>query len=436
MRRLIGVAAGMTEREIMVEHADVVVVGGGPAGAATAHYLAQNGVDVLVLEKATFPRDKVCGDGLTPRAVGELIRMGISVDGWVRNYGIRARGAGHEIEVPWPELASQPNWGSACPRTDFDEILIRRAVESGARLREGVTVTGPVVHEKSGRVVGVKARSTADRNEEMTFSARFVVDAGGVAARLSTALGREKAQNRPMGVAVRTYFEAPLADTDMMESWLELWAGKPNESEQLPGYAWAFAVGDGLINVGLGSLSSTAKPTGVDHRKVFQTWLANTPPEWELNAETQRGPIRGAALPMAFNRKPHYANGLALVGDSGGMVSPFNGEGIAYALASGRLLADFIAQALLRPTLGQQDRAMMQYPAELREELGGYYTLGRIFAALIERPEIMHICVKYGLPRQTLMTLVMKLLSDAYDRRGGDWMDRLITALTKVVPKA
>ena len=139
---------------------------------------------------------------------------------------------------------------------------------------------------------------------------------------------------------------------------------------------------------------------------------------------------------MAFNRKPHYENGLALVGDAGGMVSPFNGEGIAYALASGRLLADFIGQALLRPTLGQQDRAMAQYPEELRLELGGYYTLGRIFAALIERPEIMHICVKYGLPRPTLMTLVMKLLSDAYDRRGGDWMDRLITSLTKVVPKA
>lgn len=421
----------------MVEHADVVVVGGGPAGAATAHYLAQNGVDVLVLEKATFPRDKVCGDGLTPRAVGELIRMGIALreeDGWVRNYGIRAYGAGHEIEVPWPELASQPNWGSASKRADLDHMLIKHAVASGARLRESVTVTGPIL--KAGRVVGVQARSAKDRTEEMKFTARIVVDAGGVSARLSTSVGREKAPNRPMGVAVRTYFESPLSQTDMMESWLELWAGKPNESEQLPGYAWAFAVGDGLINVGLGSLSATAAPTGVDHRKVFQTWLANTPPEWELNSDTQRGPIRGAALPMAFNRKPHYANGLALVGDAGGMVSPFNGEGIAYALASGRILANYIGSALLRPSIGQQDRALIQYPDELRRELGGYYTLGRIFAALIERPEIMHLCVKYGLPRKTLMTLVMKLLSDAYDRHGGDWMDRLITALTKVVPKA
>ncbi|QJC21307.1 NAD(P)/FAD-dependent oxidoreductase [Arcanobacterium buesumense] len=423
------------------EHADVVVVGAGPGGAATAHYLAQNGVDVLVLEKATFPRDKVCGDGLTPRAVAELIRMGISVreeDGWVRNWGVRGYGAGHVIEVPWPELASVPNFGSAMPRKDLDHLLIKHAVTSGARLREGVTVLGPVIHEKSGRVIGVRARYTAggSASEEFTISARFVVDCGGVSARLALATGREKDMNRPMGVAHRTYFRSPLAHTDMMESQLELWAGKPGESELLPGYAWMFAVGDGLVNVGLGSLSSTAQPTGVDYRKVFAKWIANTPPEWELTPENQVGRLRGAALPMAFNRKPHYADGLALVGDAGGMVSPFNGEGIAYALTSGRLVADFLAQALVRSTIGAQDRVMAQYPKELRAELGGYYTLGRVFASLIERPEIMHLCVKYGLPRPTLMKLVMKLLSDSYDRRDGDWMDKVITSLTKVVPKA
>lgn len=424
-----------------VDHADVIVVGAGPAGSASAHYLAKNGVDVLVLEKATFPRDKICGDGLTPRAVAELIRMAFPIreeDGWVRNYGIRAYGAGHEIEVPWPDLASMPNYGTARKRETFDEELMRHAQKTGARLREGVTVIGPVVHEPSGRVIGVRARNTADgsKGDEFQISARFVIDAGGVAARMAIAMGREKDMQRPMGVAVRTYFESPLANTDMMESQLELWSGKANESELLPGYGWMFAVGDGLVNVGLGSLSSTAKPTGVDYKKVFNTWIANTPPEWELTPENQRGPVRGAALPMAFNRKPHYERGLALVGDSGGMVSPFNGEGIAYALAAGRIVADYISQALARPTLGEQDRVMGEYPKELRDELGGYYTLGRVFASLIEKPEIMHICVKYGLPRPTLMQLVMKLLSDSYDRRDGDWMDKLITSLTKVVPKA
>jgi len=188
--------------------------------------------------------------------------------------------------------------------------------------------------------------------------------------------------------------------------------------------------------VGLGSLSSTAKPMGIDHKALFRTWMQNVPEEWGFTPDNQIGELRGAALPMAFNRKPHYADGVLLCGDSGGMVSPFNGEGIAYALQSGRIAADLISQSLARGTLDQRERVLRQYPVLLREELGGYYSLGRVFAALIERPEIMHLCVTHGLGRPTLMRLVMKLLSDGYDRRGGDWMDRLITTLTKIAPAA
>lgn len=242
--------------------------------------------------------------------------------------------------------------------------------------------------------------------------------------------------NRPMGVAYRTYFRSPRAADSMMESHLELWEGTPGQSALMPGYGWIFPVGNGLVNVGLGSLGSTAEPTGLDYRAMFSTWMKNVPQEWEFVPENQEGPLRGAALPMAFNRTPHYADGLLLVGDAGGMVSPFNGEGIAYAMQAGRYAADAIVQARSRRSISSEESALTQYSRDLRDELGGYYTLGRVFAALIERPEIMHLCVTYGLPRPTLMRLVMKLLSDSYDRRGGDWMDRLITALARAVPKA
>ncbi|MFT0847438.1 geranylgeranyl reductase family protein [Actinomycetaceae bacterium L2_0104] len=419
----------------MTRNADVIVVGAGPAGASTAHYLAQAGMDVLVLEKATFPRDKICGDGLTPRAVAELVRMGVRTDGWERNYGLRTYGGGHCVEVPWPELASMPNYGLAAPRMVLDEALIRHAERSGARLEEGVTVTGAIEHPRTGRIVGVTARQSGSKAVR-DYTARYIIDAGGVSARLATSVGREKDAQRPMGVAHRVYFESPRAVDTMMESHLELWEGAPGESDLMPGYGWIFCVGDGLVNVGLGSLSSTAKPSGLDYRRMFANWMKNVPPEWGFTEENQRGKLRGAALPMAFNRKPHYANGLFLVGDAGGMVSPFNGEGIAYALQSGRLAADAISQAIVRPTVTAQEAALSVYPRAMTEELGGYYSLGRVFAALIERPEIMHLCVKYGLPRPVLMRLVMKLLSDCYDRRGGDWMDRLIAALAKAVPKA
>lgn len=420
----------------MAQTADVIVVGGGPAGASTAHYLASAGVDVLLLDKASFPRDKICGDGLTPRAVAELIRMGIDTTGWVRNYGLRTYGGGHCIEVPWPELTSMPSYGLACPRNELDNALINRARTSGARIQENTTVTGAIRDDRTGRIIGVTARARGDKSKGDEYRARYVVDAGGVSARLATSIGREKDMKRPMGVAYRTYFRSPRADDTMMESHLELWEGEPHRSDLMPGYGWIFPVGNGLVNVGLGSLSSTAEPTGLDYRKMFSVWMKNVPAEWEFTPENQEGQLRGAALPMAFNRKPHYADGLLLVGDAGGMVSPFNGEGIAYALQAGRFAADAIVQAQARPTVIAQEAALTRYPAMLEDELGGYYSMGRIFAALIERPEIMHLCVTYGLPRPTLMRFVMKLLSDCYDRRGGDWMDRLIATLAKAVPKA
>ena len=148
------------------------------------------------------------------------------------------------------------------------------------------------------------------------------------------------------------------------------------------------------------------------------------------------GPLRSAALQMSFNRKPHYIEGLVVVGDAGGMVSPFNGEGIAPALKAGRLAAGAIAQGLSRTSQAGLDRAMSAYPEQLRAEYGGYYSLGRVFVRLIENPRIMHLCTYYGLGRPRLMELVNKLLSDGFERHGGDADDRLITTLAKVVPKA
>lgn len=418
--------------------ADVIVVGAGPGGSATAHYLAQHGHHVLLLEKATFPRDKVCGDGLTPGAVRELISMGVRMDpseGWMRNKGLRVIGGGHEIHLPWPETTSFPSYGMAKARTSLDEALARHAQRSGAHLWEGAAVTGPIVDERSGRIRGVRARITQDGTRyEREFRAPIVVDAGGVSARIATAMGVQKAANRPMGVAVRTYFRSPRHDDEWMESQLELWDGPRERSNLLPGYGWIFALGDGTVNVGLGSVSSTARATRLDYRELFRTWMRNAPPSWEFTPENQVGELRSAALPMAFNRKPLYTKGLVLVGDAGGMVSPFNGEGIGYALLAGRIAADVISQSLARTSGYGHEKALRAYPAAMEAELGGYWTLGRAFVKLIEHPEVMRVCTRYGLPRPLLMKFVHKLLSDGFERRGGETMDRVIAALTRIVP--
>jgi len=414
------------------DNADVVVVGAGPAGSTTAHYLAAAGLDVALLEKAAFPREKVCGDGLTPRAVKELVAMGVDTrpgDGWIRNRGLRILGGGMRLELEWPDLASFPPYGLVRPRQDFDQVLAQHAVKTGARLHERTTVTGPIWDERTGRVCGVAAR---DEDGPLTVSAPLVVAADGNSTRLALAVGLRKRDDRPMGVAVRRYYRSPRHDDDWLESWLELRDG----DKLLPGYGWVFGVGDGTSNVGLGILNTSKSFGSVDYRALLRSWLDGTPEEWGLREDNATGPIRGAALPMGFNRTPHYTNGMLLVGDAGGMVNPFNGEGIAYAMESGALAADVIAQALRRETADGRERALQAYPRALADAYGGYYTLGRVFVKLIAHPDVMKLVTRHGLPHPTLMRFTLKLLANLTDPRGGDAMDRLINALTRLAPTA
>jgi menaquinone-9 beta-reductase len=417
------------------EEADVIVVGAGPAGSATASHLARAGVDVLLLEKAQFPREKVCGDGLTPRAVKALIGMGVPVreqDGWVRNKGLRIIGGGVRLELPWPELSSYPGYGLVRTRLDFDEILARTAQKAGARLLEGVTVTGPVLDD-DGRITGVTARSTGDaRGPERSYRARVIVAADGNSSRLSLAMGLSKRDDRPMGVAVRTYYTSPRHNDDYLESWLDLWDGP----RQLPGYGWIFGMGDGTSNVGLGMLNTSESFGNVDYRDLLRRWLAGMPAEWGYVEENRTLPIRGAALPMGFNRTPHYTRGLLLAGDAGGMVNPFNGEGIPYALESGELAAQFIAQALARPDAAGAERVLMAYPQALKAAYGGYYTLGRRFVQMIGNPKVMQFATRHTMPRPALMRITLKLLANLTEPQGGHATDRVIHALSKMTPAA
>jgi menaquinone-9 beta-reductase len=433
------ITARTPERTLVTTHAtpdaDVIIVGAGPGGSAAAYHLARRGIEVLLLEKTHFPREKVCGDGLTPRSVAQLLKMGIDTSpeaGWTRNRGLRVVARETVLELDWPQLKSFPDYGLTRTREDFDQLLAVKAVEAGASLQTGVQVTAPSF-DLAGRVCGVTAQRDG---RTVVFRAPVVIAADGVSGRLALSLGLERDPKRPMGVAVRQYYKSPVKhDDDYLESWLELRSAEHPDVIQ-PGYGWIFGMGDGRVNVGLGVLNSSTGYGNTNYRVLLRNWLEATPEAWGLADESNAdGPVRGAALPMGFNRMPHYSRGLMLVGDSGGMVNPFNGEGIAYAMESGELAAAAVADALRAPTVPRREAALRRYPELVAKRLGSYYRMGGVFVDLIGRPEVMRLCTEYGLKSPALMRIVLKLLANLTDAPGGDLADRVVNGLQLVTPR-
>lgn len=421
---------------------NVLIVGAGPAGSTAAYYLAKAGIDVTVLEKTSFPREKVCGDGLTPRAVREIQKLGLAhpeTEGWRRNKGLRLIAGGRTIELPWPEVADFPQYGLIRTRLGFDEQLARHAQSAGALVLERHSVT-EALRSEDGRVTGVRAalldNSGRKTGETRDFSADVVLAADGNSTRTAVSLGIHKRDDRPLGVAVRTYFTSPRHDDDWMEGWLEL---PGRDGKLLPGYGWVFGVGDGTSNVGLGILNSSKEFGKLDYKQVLREWTAGMPADWGFTPDNQVGEIRGAALPMGFNRTPHYSPGLLLLGDAGGMVSPFNGEGISYAMESARFAAEFIADAAARSasagwSSAHTDAHLARYADYVRQQWGSHFTLGRAFAALIGKPAVMKLALRTGMPVPVLMRFVVRMLANLTDPAAKGFEDRVIRVLESLVP--
>ncbi|MER8101552.1 geranylgeranyl reductase family protein [Kitasatospora sp. NPDC094016] len=416
------------------ESADVIVVGAGPAGSTAAYHLARTGLDVLLLEKSAFPREKVCGDGLTPRAVKQLTDLGIDVSeqaGWLHNQGLRLISGRRALEFDWPELSAYPGHGLVRRRADFDELLARRAASAGARLIERANVAGPLVDERSGRITGVTAK-LGDERRPVSYQAPVVVAADGNSTRLSVAMKRYRRTDRAMGVAYRTYFTTPRHQDRYLEAWLDLRDPGDPARRLLPGYAWVFGMGDGTANVGLGVLDTAH--VDLDWRDLLRRWCDSLPPAYGYTPDAVTEPVRGSALPMGLNRQPHYADGLLLIGDAGGTVSPGTGEGIAYAMESGRYAAETIVQALARRTDRGRELALRAYPQALRSAYAGYFALGRLAADLLGRPRLLGAAGAAGLGHPALLKVAFRLMVNLTEPNSKDALDRLLHLVGRVAP--
>jgi menaquinone-9 beta-reductase len=382
---------------------DVVVVGGGPAGSATAYWLAQAGHDVCVVERKTFPREKTCGDGLTPRAVHQLTEMGLAdaLLPFHRFDGLRALAHGITLELPWPQHPVYPSHGYVVRRRELDTLVAEHAVKAGATLHQGTDAIAPVVER--GFVRGAVVQRKDGSTEELR--GRYVVVADGANSRFGRALGTSRARAWPYGTAIRGYWESPLTSERWIESALDV---KDRSGNPMPGYGWIFPVGDGTVNVGVGLLSTFRDFKSVNTTRILEEYVATAPEYWGLHPEGSTGRPTSGRLPMGGSVAPKAGPTYLVVGDAAGTVNPFNGEGIDYAYETGRMAAEVLHEAID----GHDPLVLQTYVQRLDDEYGQYFKVARLFAKVIGRPALMRELTRVGMRSRTLMEWVLRIMAN------------------------
>jgi geranylgeranyl reductase family protein len=380
---------------------DVLVVGGGPAGAAAAYWLSEAGHSVALIEKKEYPREKTCGDGLTPRAIHELQLMGFDFDvpELHRINGLRSYGAGSMIEMEWPDHPIYPNWGAIIRRADLDQQVAMLAEKQGTIIHQKATAT-PVVED--GRLAGVEVSHNGGSE---VMNPRVVVVADGAMSRFGRPLGVGRDRKAPYGLALRAYYSSPRADDDMMESLLDL---KDTDGKNVPGYGWTFPLGGETVNIGVGLLSTSKRWKGLNTGQLLDTYLHNLPEHWQVDETSRQSDPVGGKLSMAFSGGPVTGANWVLVGDALGSTNPFTGEGIAYGYQTGRMAAATVHRALAADDLA----LLRHYPEELEAEFGDYYRVGKVFVRAIGNPHIMRAFMTVGFKSKPLMEWTFRVMSN------------------------
>lgn len=376
---------------------DVLVVGSGPAGSAAAAWAARAGMDTVLTDMAVFPRDKTCGDGLTPRAIGELTRLGL--EDWLRahtvNRGLRAHGFGQTLLLPWPG-GNLPDWGSAVARTELDDHLRTTALKSGAVGIDGARAVD--VRRDGARVTGVVFKQG---DETFEIGCRRLVVADGVRSPLGKVLGREWHRETVYGVAGRSYVASAMSDDPWISSHLEL---RGEDGAILSGYGWIFPLGNGEVNLGVGTLATAKRPADIAIKPLMDFYAEERREEFQLE-----GSIRAktsALLPMGGAVSNVAGRNWALIGDAAGCVNPLNGEGIDYGLETGRLLVE---------VMQERDELDLAWPALLRDHYGESFSIARRLAGLVTVPRLLPTLGPAGMRSDWLMTLALR------------WMGNLVT---------
>lgn len=352
---------------------DVLVIGAGPAGAAAAVHAARRGLETLLLDAATFPRDKTCGDGLTPRAMHELADLGVAdqLSAHYVNHGLRLHGFGGSVEAPWPD-SDYGTIGSAMPRTGLDALLFKLA-QSHPEVTtwENATAQTPVF--RGSRLHAVEV---LHQGRQRSVRARHIIVADGVRSTFGRKLGRIWHRGEVYGTAARSYCDSPYSDEPWMHSHVEL---RDEEGSVQPGYGWIFPLGDGTVNLGCGALSTDDRPAKINTRKLLSFYASQQRADWELGPERE---VASALLPMGGAVSNVAGPNWMLIGDSAACVNALNGEGIDYGLETASLAVDLLA------THPRRDLTLL-WPHVLRSHYGEAFMLARTAARLLTYPQFL-----------------------------------------------
>lgn len=358
---------------------DVIVVGAGPGGSTAANLLARRGISTLLLDKAEFPRDKVCGDGLTPQAIHWLDRLGCvdevlaETRGCIEECDLYINGR-HLLTAGFPGGTLYPNFAVLLDRRRFDHILLQAAVARGARFEPKTIVRGVEVDDDCVRVTGMRDGRPVEHR------ARMVIGADGVSSAVSRAIGNTL-KSGAKAVSLRAYYR----DVEYTGSQVKVYFDR----EYFPGYGWLFVDDDGFANIGVGYAFDNNFPLVDGLADVFDRFVARDLAPM-LGRAQRVGKVAGGSA--AFYRPRRIvAERVMLVGDAANQADPLNGGGIHKAMEGAFFAAEAAAGALEAGDFSEAGLAA--YQRRWQQEVETDWLTAELFLAIAKNPHLKDFCL-------------------------------------------
>lgn len=369
---------------------DIAIIGGGPGGSAAAISAARAGLRVVLCEKGPYGRDKVCGDGLTPRAIAALNELGIDHSVAHRIDGLRMIAGKKQRELAWPTTDRFPNHGAVWPRQRFDNHLLDVAIAAGADVRFDAEAL-PVIEDS--KVVGITV------NGEVLRSSLVILATGaqGAAAKM---LGAVRDPDETFGLAIRAYAPTPRHAERHLEACLSL---RDEHGTPIPGYGWMFPAGDGTVNIGVGALSTMKGFKKLNLNTLLDQYASIVRDSWSLGDYVDKP--RAWRLPMSCVRR--HGQGWVAIGDAAGFVNPMNGEGIDYALESGALA--------VKCFLDDPATASTSYDRQVGERFDSFLRTGRRFSFIIGHPWLLRPGLRVAVGTQAAADITLAVMGNLID---------------------